>query len=201
MADRPGKQKTGTEKKMTYPIFVYGHPVLRKVAQEIDRDYPDLDRFIEDMFETMYKSDGLGLAAPQVGKSIRLFVIDGEPLAEDHPEMKEFKQAFINPQVIERKGARVPMNEGCLSLPGLHEEVDRESEIHIQYYDRQWNFHDEVYTGYKARVVLHEYDHLDGILFPDRLSPLRRRLLKGKLNDISKGKFEATYRTVLPNGR
>ena len=186
---------------MTYPIYVYGHPVLRKVAQEIDRDYPDLDRLIEDMFETMYKSDGLGLAAPQVGKSIRLFVIDGEPLAEDHPEMKEFKQAFINPQVIERKGARVPMNEGCLSLPGLHEEVDRESEIHIQYYDQQWNFHDEVYTGYKARVVLHEYDHLDGILFPDRLSPLRRRLLKGKLNDISKGKFEATYRTVLPNGR
>ncbi len=186
---------------MTYPIYVYGHPVLRKVAEEIGRDYPDLDRFIEDMFETMYKSDGLGLAAPQVGKSIRLFVIDGEPLAEDHPEMKEFKQAFINPQVIERKGAMVPMNEGCLSLPGLHEEVDRESEIRIQYYDQQWNFHDEVYTGYKARVVLHEYDHLDGILFPDRLSPLRRRLLRGKLNDISKGKFEATYHTVLPNSR
>ena len=186
---------------MTYPIYVYGHPVLRKVAQDIDRNYPDLDRFIEDMFETMYKSDGLGLAAPQVGKSIRLFVIDGEPLAEDHPEMKDFKQAFINPQVVERKGAKVPMNEGCLSLPGLHEEVDRESEIRIQYYDQQWNYHDEIYTGYKARVVLHEYDHLDGILFPDRLSPLRRRLIKGKLNDISKGKFEASYRTVLPNGR
>jgi peptide deformylase len=191
----------GIETEMTYPIYVYGHPVLRKVAQEIDRNYPDLDRFIADMFETMYKSDGLGLAAPQVGKSIRLFVIDGEPLAEDHPEMKDFRMAFINPLVVERKGTKVPMNEGCLSLPGLHEEVDRESEIRIQYYDQQWNFHDEVYSGYKARVVLHEYDHLDGILFPDRLSPLRRRLLKGKLNDISKGKFEASYRTVIPNSR
>jgi len=183
---------------MTYPIYVYGHPVLRKVAQEIERDYPDLDRFIEDMFETMYNSDGLGLAAPQIGKSVRLFVIDGEPLAKDHPEMREFKKAFINPQVVERKGAKVAVNEGCLSLPGLHEEVDRESEIRIQYYDPQWNYHDDVYTGYKARIVLHEYDHLDGVLFPDRLSPLRRRLLKGKLNDISRGKFEASYRTVLP---
>jgi peptide deformylase len=164
---------------MTYPIYVYGHPVLRKVAQDIDRNYPELEKFIADMFETMYKSDGLGLAAPQVGRSVRLFVIDGEPLAEDHPEM----------------------NEGCLSLPGLHEEIDRESEIRIQYYDPQWNFHDEVYNGYKARVVLHEYDHLDGILFTDRLSPLRRRLVKGKLNDISRGKFDATYRTVLPTGR
>ena len=186
---------------MTYPIYVYGHPVLRKVAQDIDRNYPELEKFIADMFETMYKSDGLGLAAPQVGRSVRLFVIDGEPLAEDHPEMKDFKQAFINPKVAERKGMKVPMNEGCLSLPGLHEEIDRESEIRIKYYDQQWNFRDEVYTGYKARVVLHEYDHLDGILFPDRLSPLRRRLIKGKLNDISKGKFDATYRTVLPTGR
>jgi peptide deformylase len=171
------------------------------VAQEIDRNYPELDKFIADMFETMYKSDGLGLAAPQIGRSVRLFVIDGEPLAEDHPEMKDLKQAFINPQVVERKGIKVPMNEGCLSLPGLHEEIDRESEIRIQYYDQQWNFRDEVYTGYKARVILHEYDHLDGILFPDRLSPLRRRLIKGKLNDISKGKFDASYRTVLPTGR
>lgn len=186
---------------MIYPIYVYGHPVLRKIAKEIKHDFPELDKFIEDLFETMYKSDGLGLAAPQVGRSVRLFVIDGEPLAEDHPEMKDFRQAFINPQVIERKGLKVPMNEGCLSLPGLHEEVDRESEIRIQYYDQQWNFHDEVYTGYKARVILHEYDHLDGVLFPDRLSPLRRRLLKGRLNDISKGKFEASYRTIIPTGR
>jgi len=186
---------------MTLPIYVYGHPVLRKVAQDIGRDHPDLDTFIADMFETMYSSDGLGLAAPQVGKSLRLFVIDGEPLAEDHPEMKDFRKAFINPKVVERKGEKVPMNEGCLSLPGLHEEVDRESEVRIRYYDQEWNLHDEVYTGYKARVVLHEYDHLDGILFSDRLSPLRRRLIRGKLNDISKGKFDADYRTVLPSGR
>jgi len=186
---------------MTYPIYVYGHPVLRRVAEEIDRDYPGLNTFIDDLFETMYNSDGLGLAAPQVGKSLRLFVIDGEPLAKDHPEMKGFHMAFINPQVVERKGEKVPMSEGCLSLPGIHEEVLRESEIRIQYYDTEWNFHDEVFQGYKARVILHEYDHLDGILFPDRLSPLRRRLIKGKLNDISKGKFEADYRTVLPPGR
>jgi len=186
---------------MIYPIYVYGHPVLRKVAKNISRDHPGLDTLINDMFETMYSSDGLGLAAPQIGKSLRLFVIDGEPLAEDHPEMKDFRMAFINPQVIERKGEKVPMNEGCLSLPGLHEEVDRESEIHIQFYDSDWNLHDEVYNSYKARVVLHEYDHLDGILFPDRLSPLRRRLIKGKLNDISRGRFEASYRTVLPQGK
>ncbi len=186
---------------MTYPIYVYGHPVLRKIAQDVKHDHPGLDTFIADMFETMYKSDGLGLAAPQIGKSLRLFVIDGEPLGEDHPEMKEFKKAFINPQVVERKGDKVPMNEGCLSLPGLHEEVDRESELRIKYYDQEWNLHDEVYTGYKARVILHEYDHLDGILFPDRLSPLRRRLIKGKLNDISRGKFSADYRTVLPVGK
>jgi len=186
---------------MTYPIFVYGHTVLRQIAKEIARDYPELDKLISDMFETMYNSDGLGLAAPQIGKSLRIFVIDGGPLAEDHPEMKSFRQAFINPHVIERKGEKVPMNEGCLSLPGIREEVDRESVIRIQYYDEQWNFHDEVYNGYKARVVLHEYDHLDGILFTDKLSPLRRRLVRGKLNDLMRGKFEAEYRTVLPVNR
>jgi peptide deformylase len=186
---------------MTYPIYVYGHQVLRKVAQDIDRDFPDLNKFIDDMFETMYQSEGLGLAAPQIGKSIRIFVVDGEPLADDHPEMKGFRQAFINPKVVERKGEIVPMNEGCLSIPGIHEEVDRESQLRIQYHDQEWNFHDEVYNGYKARVVLHEYDHLDGILFTDKLHPLRRRLLKGKLNDISKGKFDADYRTILPNGK
>jgi len=186
---------------MTYPIYVYGHPVLRKVAQDIGRDFPDLNKFIDDMFETMYQSEGLGLAAPQVGKSIRVFVVDGEPLADDHPEMKGFRQAFINPRVTERRGEIVPMNEGCLSIPGIHEEVDRESQLRIQYYDQDWNFRDEVYNGYKARVVLHEYDHLDGVLFTDKLHPLRRRLLRGKLNDIGKGNFEADYRTVLPGGR
>lgn len=183
---------------MIYPIVVYGHPVLKKIAEDIPRDYPDLDKLIGDMFETMYHAEGLGLAAPQIGKSIRLFVIDGEPVADDEPELAGFKKAFINASIIERSGETVPMNEGCLSIPNLREEVKRESYVRIQYFDPKWEFHDEVYEGFKARVIQHEYDHLDGILFPDRLSPLKKRLLKGKLNDISKGKFEVDYKTIVP---
>jgi peptide deformylase len=183
---------------MTYPIVVYGHPILRKVAAEITKEYPGLNKLIEDLFETMYYSEGLGLAAPQIGKSIRIFVIDGKPAAEDEPSLADFKKAFINPQIIERCGELQPMNEGCLSIPNLREEVMRESHIRITYYDENWEFHNEVYDGYKARIIQHEYDHLDGILFPDRLNPLRRRLLKGKLNAISKGNFEADYKTILP---
>ncbi len=186
---------------MTYPIYVFGNPVLRQTAKEIDKTFPDLDKFIADMFETMYNSDGLGLAAPQVGKSIRLIVIDGEPMAKEHPEMKDFKKVFINAKVIERTGDKVLMGEGCLSLPGLHEEVERESTVKLEYYDENWEHHEDIFTGYKARVVMHEYDHLEGILFTDKLSPLRRRLIKGKLTDISKGKFDAEYRTVLPHSR
>ena len=184
---------------MTYPIYVYGTPVLRQVAKDIDNSFPELQKFIADMFETMYNSDGLGLAAPQVGKSIRLIVIDGAPLGKDRPEMKDFKKVFINAHVIERFGDKVTMGEGCLSLPNLHEEVERESSVKIEYFDEKWEHHEEIFTGYKARVVLHEYDHLDGILLTDRLSPLRRRLRKGKLNDIVKGKFDSDYRTVLPS--
>jgi peptide deformylase len=183
---------------MTYPIVVYGHPILRKVAAEITKEYPALNKLIEDLFETMYYSEGLGLAAPQIGKSIRIFVIDGKPVAEDEPSLADFKKAFINPHITERCGELQPMNEGCLSIPNLREEVLRESHIRITYYDENWEFHDEVYDGYKARIIQHEYDHLDGILFPDRLNPLRRRLLKGKLTAISKGNFEADYKTILP---
>ena len=183
---------------MTYPILIYGHPVLRKVAEDIDRDYPGLQQLIDDLFDTMYKSEGVGLAAPQIGKSIRIFVIDGAPLADDDPEFGNFKKTFINAHITERSGDILPMSEGCLSIPNLREEVDRESHIRIQYYDPDWTFHDEFYEGYIARVIQHEYDHLDGILFTDRVSPLRKRLIKGKLNAISKGKFEADYRTVLP---
>jgi len=182
---------------MTYPILIYGHPVLRKVAEDIDRDYPGLNQVIDDLFETMYKSEGVGLAAPQIGKSIRIFVIDASPLAEDIPELADFKKAFINAHITEKSGDPEVMNEGCLSIPNLREEVKREFMIKIRYYDPEWNLHDEVYQGYIARVIQHEYDHLDGILFTDRLSPLRKRLLKGKLMAISKGKFEADYRTVL----
>lgn len=183
---------------MIYPIVVFGHPILRKVAEEIDKDYPNLQQLISDMFETMYYSDGLGLAAPQIGKSIRLFVIDGKPVEEDEPEFANFKKAFINAHITERSADLVPMSEGCLSIPNLREEVLRESRIRINYYDENWTYHDEVYEGYKARVVQHEYDHLDGILFVDKLNPLRRRLLKGKLMAISKGKFDADYKTILP---
>jgi peptide deformylase len=184
--------------EMTYPIVVYGHPILRKTAAEIGRDYPGLDQLISDLFETMYSSEGLGLAAPQIGKSIRIFVIDGKPASEDEPALASFKKAFINPHIIERSGDLVLMTEGCLSIPNLREEVNRESFIKIKYYDENWNWHDEVYEGYAARIIQHEYDHLDGIMFTDKVSPLRKRLLKSKLTAISKGKFEANYRTILP---
>ena len=183
---------------MTYPIVVYGHEVLRKVAADIDKDYPDLQQLIADMFETMYRSEGMGLAAPQIGKSIRIFIIDGTPIAEDEPSLAGFKKVFINPHIIEKSGEMKLMNEGCLSIPSIREEVNREAHIRIQYYDENWAYHDEIYDGYKARIIQHEYDHLDGVLFTDKVSPLKRRLLRSKLLAITKGKFEADYKTVLP---
>jgi peptide deformylase len=184
--------------KMTCPIVVYGHQVLRKVAEDIEKDNPGLQQLVADLFETMHNSEGIGLAAPQIGKSTRIFVIDGSPLAEDEPQLAGFKKAFINPHIIEKKGELKPMTEGCLSIPNIREEVIREGNVRIQYYDENWDFHDEEYNGYIARVVQHEYDHLDGILFTDKVSPLKRRLLKNKLLAISKGKFEVEYRTILP---
>ena len=186
---------------MILPIYIYGHPVLRKVAEDVDRNYKDLDKFIETMFETMYNADGIGLAAPQVGRSIRIFVIDGSPLEEEEPAMADFKKVFINAQIVEKSGELVEMTEGCLSIPNLREEINREERIRITYYDQDWNFHDEIYEGFIARVIQHEYDHLDGVLFPEKLSPLKRRLLKGRLTDISKGRFEADYRTVIAGHR
>jgi peptide deformylase len=166
---------------MVYPIYVYGQPVLRKVAIEIDKDYPNLQEFVINMFETMEKSDGLGLAAPQVGKSIRLFVIDGKPLEEEDPTMKGFRKAFINAKIIERTGEDKVYNEGCLSLPKIREEVTRKSVVRMQYYDEQFNFYDEVFEGLQARVIQHEYDHTEGIMLIDLINPLRRKLFKRKL--------------------
>jgi peptide deformylase len=186
---------------MTYPIFVYGNPVLRKVAVDVEKDYPGLQKLIDDLFDTMYHSEGLGLAAPQIGKSIRLFVIDGAPVAKDEPELAGFKKAFINAHIVEKCGELVPMNEGCLSIPHIREEVKRESHIRIHYYDEKWEYHDDVYEGYKARIIQHEYDHLDGILFTEKINPLKKQLIRGKLLDISKGKFEADYKTVVYNPR
>jgi len=183
---------------MIFPIYVYGHPVLRKVAGNIEKDYKDLPQFIDDMFETMYVSDGIGLAAPQVGKSVGLFVIDATSIEDEDPALKDFKKAFINPQILERSGEITPFNEGCLSIPGIREDVSRESKIRISYYDSDFNFYDEWYDGILSRVIQHEYDHLDGILFTDHLAPLKKRLLRNKLNGISKGKFDVDYKTVLP---
>ena len=183
---------------MIYPIVIYGSQVLRKVAVDIDKDYPDLSEFIFDMWETMYHSDGLGLASPQVGKSIRLFVIDGAPLEEDNPDMKDFKRVFINAKIVEREGDKVPFNEGCLSIPLIREDVIRPSRVRMEYYDEEFNFHDEWFDGMAARVIQHEYDHIEGILFTDKVAPIKKRLLKGKLQAISKGRFNVDYKVKLP---
>lgn len=179
---------------MIYPIYVFGQPVLRKVAEDIDKDYPKLQEFIENMFETMYKSDGVGLAAPQVGKSIRLFVIDGEHFSKDDPSMAGFRRTFINAQIYERTGSDSVFNEGCLSLPGIREDITRKSVIKMKYYDENFNFHDETFEGLQARVIQHEYDHTDGKLFIDHVNPLKRKLLKRRLNDISKGIVDIEYK-------
>lgn len=182
---------------MVYPIVVYGSPVLRQVAKDIDRDYPDLPKLLADMYETMYRADGMGLAAPQIGKSIRIFVVDATSLEEDEPEMKDFKKAFINPHILSLDGDTVVMNEGCLSLPKLREDVERHNRVRIRYRDENFEEREEEYEGLKARVIQHEYDHLEGVLFVDRISPIRRKLLKGKLNDISKCKVDASYKIKL----
>jgi peptide deformylase len=183
---------------MILPVFVYGSPILRKVAIDIDKNYEGLDSFIANMWETMYNADGVGLAAPQVGKSIRLFIIDALPLAEDDPTLKDFKKAFINARIMEREGEELPLSEGCLSIPNIREEVYRPSKVRIQYYDENWQFHDEYYEGIRARVIQHEYDHTDGILFVDHISPLKRKLLNGKLLGITKGKVDVSYKIKTP---
>lgn len=179
---------------MIYPVVVYGNPSLRKRSVEIDADYPDLNKFLEDMFETMYSSDGVGLAAPQIGKNIRLFVIDATPMAEDDESLADFKHVFINPEITERSGAPWTFTEGCLSLPDIREDVNRPEEIVMTYLDENFQEHTETFNGIKARIIQHEYDHLEGKLFIDHISPLRKRLIKGKLSAIEKGKISPSYR-------
>lgn len=183
---------------MIYPIVIYGSPVLRKVAQEIDQNYPDLEEFIKNMWETMYVSDGVGLAAPQVGKSVRLFVIDASPFEEDEPSLKDFKKTFINAKIVETVEEEVIANEGCLSIPLLREDVSRPIKIRLQYQDENFNDHDEWFEGMSARIIQHEYDHTEGILFTDKVAPIKKRLIKSKLNAISKGKFSVNYKVKLP---
>ncbi|HCQ29676.1 MAG TPA: peptide deformylase [Flavobacteriales bacterium] len=183
---------------MILPIVAYGDPVLRKETEEIDKDYPDLDILINDMFETMYNAQGVGLAAPQIGKSIRLFIVDAEPFAEDEPELEGFKKVFINPIIVEEEGKEWKFNEGCLSIPGIREDVSRKPDITIEYYDENWNLKEEKYSGLAARIIQHEYDHIEGILFTDKLSPLKKQLIKSKLNNIAKGNIKVNYRMRFP---
>ena len=183
---------------MKYPITVYGDPLLRKKAKNIDKDDPNLKEIIENMWETMYYSDGVGLAAPQVGKSIRLFLIDASSGADEEPELEGFKKVFINAERIETSGEEWTMNEGCLSLPEIREDVLRKDEVRIRYFDENFVQHEETFKGFAGRVIQHEYDHLEGVLFIDYLSPLRKRLLKGKLNAIASGKVHPHYRIKVP---
>ena len=190
---------------MTLPIVAYGDPVLRKKAIDIDREYPELNNLIANMWETMYKANGVGLAAPQIGRAIRLFVIDTSPFADDEdftPEeqalLKDFKKVFINAKMIEEEGKNWSFNEGCLSIPDIREDVSRKDTITIQYLDEEFNEQTETYNGLLARVIQHEYDHIEGILFTDKLSSLKRRLLKGKLNNISKGNIVVEYKMRFP---
>ena len=183
---------------MILPIVAYGDPVLKKEAEEIDKDYPFLGELIENMWETMYKAEGVGLAAPQIGKSIRLFIVDASPFEEDEPELKDFKKIFINPIIVEEEGKEWSFNEGCLSIPTIREDVSRKPKIVIEYFDRDFNLVEETYEGIAARIIQHEYDHIEGILFTDLINPLKKRLLKSKLNNISKGNVKVPYRMKFP---
>lgn len=190
---------------MILPITAYGDPVLRKKAKEISEDYPNLKELIENMWETMYGAYGVGLAAPQVGLPIRIFMIDTSPFAEDEDlseeerkELESLKKVFINAKILEETGDEWAFNEGCLSIPEVREDVFRKPEVRIEYFDEDFNKHTEVYKGLAARVIQHEYDHIEGILFTDKLSSLKKRLIKGKLTNISKGKIKVDYRMKFP---
>jgi peptide deformylase len=193
---------------MILPIVVYGDPVLRKAGVDIDKNYEGLDQLIKDMFETMYKAKGVGLAAPQVGKAIRLFLVDTKPFSEtdedddddeftpaQRKELEAFKRVFINAKMITEEGTEWKFNEGCLSIPKIREDVSRKPEIDIEYLDEKFVKHREKFTGLIARVIQHEYDHIEGKLFTDKISPFKRKMISGKLTDISTGKISADYKT------
>ncbi len=190
---------------MILPIVAYGDPVLKKKAKEIAKDYPKLEELLENMFETMYAAHGVGLAAPQIGLPIRLFLVDTEPFSEDEElsdkeinQLKDFKKVFINATILEETGDEWAFTEGCLSIPDIREDVFRNETIKINYFDENFVERTEVYTGLIARVIQHEYDHIEGVLFTDKLSSLKKRLIKGKLANISKGKISPDYRMRFP---
>lgn len=186
---------------MVYPIVVYGDSVLRKRAAEVEKG-TDLTQLVQDLFETMHSAQGIGLAAPQIGKSVRVFVVDGTVLDKDDEEVEEgmetFKKAFINPEIVKEHGEPWEFEEGCLSIPTIREKISRKETVKIRYYDEAWNVMEEEYDGMRARVIQHEYDHLEGKLFIDYLTPLRKRMMKGKLTDISRGEVKTEYRILAP---
>ena len=180
---------------MILPIYTYGQPVLRKVAEDIDSSYPDLPQLIQDMYDTLERSEGIGLAAPQVGLSIRLAVINLDVISEDYPEYKGYIRTFINPHIIEMDETETDvMEEGCLSLPGIHEKVRRSKRIHVKYLDDQFQPHDEWVEGYLARVMQHEFDHLEGHIFTDHLMGLRKQMANSRLKSIARGSFSCNYK-------
>jgi peptide deformylase len=181
---------------MIFPIVMYGDPVLRQRAKDVEQG-TDLTQLIADMFETMYGAQGIGLAAPQIGKSIRLFIVDGAPL-DDEPGMENFKKVFVNPQILQEVGTPWDFEEGCLSIPNIREKISRKDKLTIRYYDENWKQFEEDFSGMKARIIQHEYDHIEGKLFVDYLTPLKKKLLKSKLADISKGKVDTEYRIIAP---
>jgi peptide deformylase len=191
---------------MKLPIVAYGHPILRVVCSDIDADYPELSKLIEDMWETMYHSNGVGVAAPQINKAIRLFVIDTEQIVEgfdeedkeEFPNEKGIKQVFINAHKIEETGELWAYSEGCLSIPKVHEDIMRSERVRLQYMDEHFVAHEAEFDGITARVILHEYDHIDGKLFIDHIAPLKKRLLKKKLDDITNGKVKMNYKLLYP---
>ena len=189
---------------MIKPIVAFGDPVLKAEAEEIEKDYPGLKKLISDMWETMYEAEGVGLAAPQIGESIRMFVADGSPFGEGEyadPDCLDFKRVMINPVIFEFSKETSVMEEGCLSIPGIREEVERPVSIKIEYFDEKWELVEEDLSGIAARIVQHEYDHLDGIMIPDHITSIKRRLLHGKLRDIGLGKVPVGYRMRMPKGK
>jgi peptide deformylase len=190
---------------MVLPIVAYGDPVLKRKADAVDPEYPGLKQFIADMFDTMTNAKGVGIAAPQVGKSIRIFVVDASPFADDEEnteeereQMLDFKKVFINAEILDEEGEEWSFNEGCLSIPTIREDVYRKPVIRIRYFDENFKQHEEEYDGIIARIIQHEYDHIEGKLFTDKINPLRKRLLKRRLTDISKGSVKVDYKMRFP---
>lgn len=183
---------------MIFPIVLFGDPVLKRKAKEVSAGDESVAAFIESLFETMYAAQGVGLASPQVGHSLRIFIIDSTPMEEENGDGAGLKQAFINPVILSEEGEEWAFEEGCLSIPGIREDVNRKPKIKVRYFDENWEEHEKEFDGLQARIIQHEYDHIEGILFTDYISSFKKRLLKGKLTNISKGKTDAEYRVKIP---